>query len=141
LLSKTASEAVRAVALLAELPPGHYQGAASIARHVGAPRNYLGKVLRQLCAAGLLVSQKGLRGGFRLSRRPEAISLFEVVDPIEDLGRWSSCILGRGVCSESDPCRLHRGFSNVREDYLAFLRVTTVADVMAETAAPAKRRG
>jgi Rrf2 family protein len=141
MLSKTASEAIRAVALLARLPAGRYVGAASIASQVGAPRNYLGKVLRQLCQEGLLVSQKGLRGGFRLGRDPAAISLFDVVDPIENLSRWSTCVLSRGSCSENEPCRLHRGFSRVREDYLALLQLTTVADVVAGPGAPARRRG
>jgi DNA-binding IscR family transcriptional regulator len=42
----------------------------------------------------LVQSQKGIGGGFRLARDPGAISLLDVVEPIEHVSRWSGCILG-----------------------------------------------
>jgi Rrf2 family protein len=94
-ISRTGLYAVRAIVALAKLPTGRFAGAASIARSVGAPQNYLGKLLKDLAREGLLESQKGLGGGFRLARDPKNITLFDVVEPIEQVSRWSGCILGR----------------------------------------------
>ncbi len=131
MLSKTALHAVRAVLALAKLPPDSYAGAAAVAREVGAPDNYLGKLLKSLADEGLLRSQKGLGGGFRLARDPRRVTLFDIVEPIEHLGRWSGCILGRPECSEVHPCAIHERWKGVRDSYLRMLRETTVADLVA----------
>ncbi|MGN5633967.1 RrF2 family transcriptional regulator [Streptomyces sp. AC154] len=55
------------------------------------PRAYLNKQLQQLVKAGLLESVPGARGGFRLARPPEAITLLDVVDAIEGGGALFRC--------------------------------------------------
>jgi Rrf2 family protein len=130
-LSKTGLHAVRAVVALARLPEGTYAGAARIAQEIGAPPNYLGKLLKALAEEGLLESQKGLGGGFRLARPAQEVSLLDVVEPIEHLSRWSGCILGRPECSEKDPCALHDRWKAVRDAYLRMLQRTTIAELVA----------
>jgi Rrf2 family protein len=131
MLSKTGLHAVRALVALAQLPPAAYAGAGSIARHIGAPQNYLAKLLRLLAERGLVESQKGLGGGFRLARDPRTISLYEVVEPIEHLSRWSGCILGLSACSDTAPCPLHERWKAVRSAYIQMLQQTSLADLVA----------
>jgi Rrf2 family protein len=119
------------MAALARLPEGAYAGAAKIAREIGAPQNYLGKLLQTLARAELVHSQKGLGGGFCLARPPEEISLFDVVEPIEHISRWSGCILGHPTCSEELPCAIHHRWKKVRDAYLNLLQRTTIADLVA----------
>lgn len=130
MLSKSGIHAVRALIYLAGLPAEQYAGAASIADKIDAPRNYLGKILQRLSRDGLLLSQKGLGGGFRLARAPEDISLFDIVEPIEQIKRWSGCILGRRNCLEHDPCPVHLRWKDVKEAYLQLLSDTTIADLV-----------
>jgi Rrf2 family protein len=132
MLSKSGTHAVRALVVLAELPKGTNAGAASIAERIQAPRNYLGKILQQLSREGLVISQKGLGGGFRLACEPKDISLLEIVDPIEQIDRWSGCILGRDACSEDNPCAIHSGWKAVKDAYMALLGDTTLADLVVQ---------
>jgi Rrf2 family protein len=132
MLGKTGLHAVRAMVALARLPAGSYAGAARIAQEIGAPQNYLGKLLKALAEEGLLESQKGLGGGFRLRRDPRQICLLDVVEPIEHISRWAGCILGRPDCSEVDPCALHDRWKAVREAYLRMLQRTTLAELVAK---------
>ncbi len=132
MITKTGLHAVRAVAALARLPEGAYAGAAGIARAIGAPPNYLSKLLQSLARAGLVRSQKGLGGGFRLARDPRHISLLDVVEPIEHVSRWSGCVLGHRDCSDESPCAIHDRWKHVRSAYLRMLRQTTVADLLAK---------
>src|SRR5262249_57708303 len=111
-------DAVGAMVALGRMAEGAYAGAASIARAIGAPQNYLGKLLKALAEEGLVESQKGLGGGFRLARDPRTISLLDVVEPIEHVTRWSGCILGRPECSEADPCAIHDRWKSGRDAYL-----------------------
>jgi Rrf2 family protein len=117
---------------LAKIDDGGYAGAARIAQEIGAPQNYLGKLLQTLAGEGLVESQKGLGGGFRLVRRPKDISLLDIVEPIEHISRWSGCILGWPECSELDPCAIHNRWKTARNSYLQMLKRTTIAELVAK---------
>ncbi len=130
MITKTGLHAVRAMVALAQLPQDTYAGAATIAREIKAPQNYLAKLLQTLSREGLVQSQKGLGGGFRLARLPKEISLFDIVEPFEQVSRWSGCILGHPTCSDEAPCAIHDRWKQVRGAYLRLLTRTTVADLV-----------
>jgi Rrf2 family protein len=132
MITRTGLHAVRAMAALARLPEGTFAGAASIAREIGAPPNYLSKLLQGLAREGLVRSQKGLGGGFQLARDPAQISLLDIVQPIECVSRWSGCVLGHKSCSDDAPCAIHDRWKHVRMAYLRMLALTTVADLLAK---------
>ena len=132
MLSKTSKVVVNALVELAKLPAGSYEGASSIAKRIEAPKNYLGKLLQNLCARNVVSSQKGTGGGFRLSMEPDRITLYDIVEPIENVAMWEKCALGLKECSETDPCPVHDDWKGIKEAYLSFLRTTTVADLIKE---------
>lgn len=129
MLTRTAIHALRAMATLAELSERHFAGAADIAEEIGAPPNYLGKLLKTLAEEGLLESQKGKGGGFRLARSSQAISVYDVVEPIDHVSRWEGCFLGRTRCSDEAPCAIHTRWGAVRDQYLKFLRDTSISEL------------
>lgn len=129
MISRTGIHAILALAFLAQLEPGAFAGAGQLADRIGAPRNYLGKLLKQLAEKGLVESQKGFGGGFRLARAARKISLYDILEPIERVSKWNGCFLGRARCSEKSPCSVHHRWSAIRTDYLKFLKETSVADV------------
>src|SRR5512138_1587197 len=98
MISKTGIHAAVAMTVMAQLKPGEFAGAAQIAKEIGAPQNYLGKLLNALASEGLLQSQKGYGGGFRLAKPAKKISLFDVIEPIDHVSRWGGCFLGKGKC-------------------------------------------
>lgn len=129
MISRSGVHALRAVVVLAGLRPGEYEGAAAIAKATDAPANYLAKLLYQMSKAGLLVSQKGMGGGFRLARDPSKVTLYDVVESTDDLRAWDSCIFGNPECSDDHPCGMHHRWGSVRDAYLSMLRTTTVRDL------------
>ena len=129
MLSRSGIHAIRAMVALTAMTPDEYCGVSSIARSTGSPRNYLGKLLLQLSRRGLVESRKGLGGGFRLSRRPEQISLLDVISAIEDVGRWTECALAGRVCSDATPCMVHTRWAHARNAFLSFLRDTNIAEL------------
>jgi Rrf2 family iron-sulfur cluster assembly transcriptional regulator len=128
MLSKTARDVLKAMVELAELPPESYAGAASVAERIGAPRNYLAKQLKQLARLGLVSSQKGLGGGFRLARPAKEITLFEVVEPLDNVSRMRGCFFG-GSCDCQSSCAVHGRWAKVRQAFLDFLNQTMIADL------------
>jgi Rrf2 family protein len=132
MITKTGLHAVRAMVVLARLPEGANAGAAAVAAEIGAPPNYLSKLLQGLAREGLVRSQKGLGGGFRLTRDPCQIALLDIVQPIERVSRWSGCVLGHRECSDEAPCAIHHRWKHVRMAYLRMLAQTTIADLLAK---------
>lgn len=126
MISRTGIHATLALTFLAQLKPGEYAGASQIAGEVGAPGNYLGKLLKQLAAHGLVESQKGFGGGFRLARPARKIALFDIIEPLDKVSKWQGCFLGRPKCSDKSPCAVHHKWSKIRDVYLHFLKTTTV---------------
>ncbi|MEU7532473.1 Rrf2 family transcriptional regulator, partial [Saccharothrix sp. NPDC042600] len=57
--------------------------ATRLAAYYELPAAYLNKQLQALARAGLLTSTPGPRGGFRLARAPERITLMDVVSAVE----------------------------------------------------------
>ncbi len=133
MISKTGVHVVRALILIAGLPPGAFAGARVLAERSGAPANYLGKLLRALSLRGVLESRKGMGGGFRLARPPASIALLEVLDPIEGFSNLDSCVLGRPECSSENPCVIHERWAAIRDDYIAMLRDTSLEDVIRQS--------
>ena len=131
MISKTAQYALRAVIRIAAEPEINH-GAQEIALEIDAPPNYMGKLLRLLADAGVLESSRGSGGGFRLARPAEQISLYEVVEPIDRVSRWSSCFLGFDSCRPDEPCSLHALWEPVRERYLQMLKVKSISDIPAD---------
>lgn len=129
MLSRTALHALKAVVALAERPEENH-GAAAIAKRVGAPPNYLGKLLQAMVQQGLVTSHKGMGGGFRLARSPDAITVYEVVEPIDHVSRWEGCFLGQGACSPKCPCAMHDRAVAVRAGYLSLLKDARIADLL-----------
>ncbi len=132
MISKSSIHAILAVTVLAKLKKGEYVGANHIAEQIKAPKNYLGKILKNLAAAGYLESVKGYKGGFKLSKPASKIAIYDIIDPIENLNKWSKCFLGANKCSCKSPCIVHDNWHKIRLDYLNFLKNTTL-EMLAKT--------
>ena len=120
-----------------------------MARFLGIPAAYLGKILQPLVTRGLLQSQRGRRGGFRLVKAPGAVTLHQIVDSQEHLGEARQCFLGQAECSDERACPMHAFWKGASADFRAVLSGTTLADVLRFCAArpesgyprPRSRRG
>ncbi len=132
MLTKTTIQIIKALIELAKLPPEKYEGSESIARKISAPANYLGKLLQQLSSRGVVHSQKGFGGGFRLGKAPGQIPLYDVAQSTENIDEWTNCAFGFGKCSEGSPCLVHSRWKVVCQTHLNFLKETTIKDLLTE---------
>jgi Rrf2 family transcriptional regulator, cysteine metabolism repressor len=54
-----------------------------LARAEKIPANYLAQILTDLRNGGLIISRRGKQGGYALARKPEEITVFEIVKVID----------------------------------------------------------
>jgi Rrf2 family protein len=83
---------------LSWLPDGRAVPAAKLAAYYDLPAAYLNKQLQALVRAGIMSSTSGPAGGFRLARRPQDITVLELVVAIEGPDEAFRCeqLLKRG---------------------------------------------
>jgi Rrf2 family protein len=129
---------IHVAVLLATLPPERAMPAARLAEYHGVPAAYLAKHLQALSRAGILESTQGPRGGYRLARPAERISVLDCVEAID--GRQSAFVCTeirqRGPAAMPPehyrlPCGIHRAMSRADRAWRESLAETTVADLLA----------
>lgn len=132
MISRASEYAIRALTFLAqqEQDSGFYL-ARDMAENLGVPAPFLAKILQPLVTRGLIKSQRGRSGGFRLAdnKRPSDISLYDIVDAEEHLGKVRECLLGQSECSDERACPLHHYWKRTSDEYLALLASTTLRDL------------
>jgi Rrf2 family protein len=133
-LPRTAEYAVRAVLRVAAGGREPVR-VSDIADAVDAPRNYLAKTLNVLARSGVLAATRGPGGGFRLAMEPEALTLARVVEPFAADDR-RRCLLRDAPCGTAPDCAAHDRWKPAAVAIDEFFRSTTIADLLAERAAP-----
>jgi len=109
-LSHKADYALRAVCNLSKLPKGKRSSIRLISQEASIPREFLAKVLKDLAASGILVSAKGVQGGFCLKRPAHKISYLDVIEAMNGPLHLSLCTES-GECScysVDDHCYMHQ---------------------------------
>ena len=126
-ISESVSLGLHTMALLSREPKRRLANM-TIATELHASQHTLAKVLSSLAHAGLVHSLRGPRGGFRLARGPEAISLLEVYEAINGPLSDSSCLLGDPIC-DGTGCVLGGLLQSVAEQVGKYLSETTLEDL------------
>jgi len=137
LYSTPCEYAIRALAYLARSSDRSTAQGREIARAENLPAPVLGKILQELVRKGLLDSRRGPGGGFRLARRPELITLRDVVAAIDGLDHFLECAVGLERCADDAPCPLHDTWKGLRAQVMNYLETTTL-DEMARAVARKK---
>jgi Rrf2 family protein len=128
-LSSTAQQAIHAVLCIAGGADEGPVRVDEIAAVMQCPRNYLSKTLHLLARVGVLRSERGPRGGFRLATTAQRLTLAQVVAPFEPIGE-RRCLVGRPTCGDSNPCAAHHRWKKVAGGVDEFFRKTTIADLL-----------
>jgi Rrf2 family protein len=82
-ISAKADYAVRAAVELAAAPNEKPVKAEAVATTQGIPLNFLENILGELRHAGIVRSQRGFEGGFRLARSPDEITIADIIRAVE----------------------------------------------------------
>jgi Rrf2 family transcriptional regulator, nitric oxide-sensitive transcriptional repressor len=127
MFSQTAEYALRAVAYLAE--QGESRTVAQIAAATKVPPSYLSKVLQSLVRAQLVVSQRGLHGGFQLARATDQLCVFDIIQAVDPLQRIQTCPLELPQHARK-LCPLHQRMDDALAQVELAFRKTTFAEVL-----------
>lgn len=139
-LSNTSGYAVHALSCLRECKDQTCL-VRDIASSTGIPKPYLAKIINNLNHHGLVYAKRGYRGGIALSRPPKEISLLQIVQAVEGANWIGECLLGLEDCSWRVICPTHKAWLKVRKQITEMLQSTSLADVIAFSAAAQRGTG
>lgn len=140
--SRTADYALRAALEIARVADTELVTRRALADTTNAPTSVVAQVLATLAREDILEAHAGPKGGYRLARPADDVSVYEVVVAIDGEDHEERCVLRESVCSWTGACPFHPVMAQAQERFLDILRTTTLADVLAgDTAATAAHDG
>jgi Rrf2 family protein len=138
-LSEGVEWGLHCVALLAALPPGATLPTKVLAEYHDLSETYLAKHLQALTNARIIESLPGPKGGYRLQRAPEEITMLEVVEAIDGHEPSFRCteIRQRGPFALEPeayrvPCAIHIAMARADKAWRDALRAQTIADLISQ---------
>ena len=103
-----------------------------IAGEYRVPQDLLAKILQRLARAGLVTSHQGTKGGYRLARSAEAISVVRVIEAVEGQLSLTQCVTDVGACNQFDTCNIKSPLQRLNDHVLLTLSRVTIASMCDE---------
>lgn len=133
IFSKKCELGLQAVLFLSVKKQNVIVSAIEISQELKVPKEFVSKVLQILTESRIVGSKKGKNGGFYLAKRPANIKLIEIVEAIDGLALFNTCVLGFPGCSVAEPCPVHEKWGKLREDAYKMLSEETLEQLKGKT--------
>src|SRR5713101_7635636 len=107
-----------------------------IAEEFAIPQERLAKILQRLAKRRLITSHNGPKGGYVLTRAPQAITVGQVVRALEGPVRIVSCMVDDDECPQFLRCNLRRPVQKIQASISSLLDSMTLEELTADPADP-----
>ena len=141
-INKGVEWAAHACTLLAVLPKGWTLSAEALAIYHQVPPAYMAKQMQALSRAGLVTSQRGAIGGYRLTKAPSEVTLWQIMEAIEGSSPAFHCteVRQNGPCGARaqncrTPCGIAASFFKAEQAFRSALNEVTLLEMMHAAAA------
>ncbi len=128
MISQTAEYALRAMVHLA----GHNGKSCTVqvvAEGTKIPEGYLAKVMQSLARGGLLISKRGLHGGFSMAKPIAEISVHDVISTVDPIRQFDRCPLDLPWHGEK-MCHLHATLNRLVNEFENEAKRASIADLL-----------
>ncbi|MEJ5306223.1 MAG: Rrf2 family transcriptional regulator [Ignavibacteria bacterium] len=126
IFSKKCEYGLQAILYLASKNDKEYFSAKEIASDLKIPKEFVSKILQSLVNYKIVGSKKGKNGGFFLAKKPSQIRLIDIVEAIDGLKVFETCVLGFPDCKSDVPCPVHYQWGKLRNMAYEMLSAETI---------------
>lgn len=113
---------------------------ADIATRQVIPEHFLDQLLISLRRAGLLKSQRGPQGGHMLARRPDQITMAEVLRILEGPSSIMECLPSPEFCQLTPSCAIREVWAQIDAYAQQVLTATTLEQLASKHLVPSGER-
>lgn len=128
-LSRRTDYALRAITYLAARTENGPCSIAEVSRAENIPREFMAKVLKELCRLGFIKSKLGAKGGYILRRAPGELSVLEVMEGLDGPMAINDCLTEPSLCGRTPGCQMHLLFKSVNDNIREILGRAMFADI------------
>lgn len=116
---------------LAALPYEDVRSVRDLAADTGIPQPTVSKILKQLAREGVVDSTRGARGGYRLARRPDEVTVAEVIAALEGPIGVTECgqVGADHDCELSARCNVRGNWQRINDAIAQALAGITLAEM------------
>ncbi|MCJ7701534.1 MAG: Rrf2 family transcriptional regulator [Anaerolineales bacterium] len=127
-ITRQADYAMRAIYYLSMIGMENRASTSQIAKEQNIPPSFLAKIISQLAVAGLLHTSRGARGGVMLARKPQDITMLDVIEAIDGPILLNECVADAHGCKFDKDCPMRSMWCEIQDDLVTRLGGTTFAD-------------
>ncbi|MAG30380.1 MAG: SUF system Fe-S cluster assembly regulator [Deltaproteobacteria bacterium] len=121
-------------------PRGHTaRNARELAESSDLPVPMVSKILKALAKEGLLVSQRGAKGGYKLARPPEELTVSEMIHVLEGPVALTDCAIRPALCEHETMCAVREPWQLISRVVERALADVTLADLVSRGGVRAAR--
>lgn len=106
------------------------RNARELAAEVDLPVPVVSKILKSLTRAGMLESQRGAKGGYSLARRPEELSVAEMITALDGPLALTQCSAGPATCEHEGSCGMRSPWQVINQVVEYALAGVSLADLI-----------
>lgn len=122
MITRATDYAIRILVYMSKKNYGELSTKKEVSERCGIPVSFLAKIVQILSKNRLINIKKGSQGGYILTKKPEEITLLDVIELIEGRIFLNHCIKDKEVCEFYSKCVIHKMWENLTEKLRAELR-------------------
>jgi len=129
-LTKECDYAIRVVRGLAD---ENIKTTKTICENEQIPMPFAYKILKKLEIAGIISAHRGTNGGYRLAKKPDSVTLFDIVNTVDRNLFINECLRQGYTCpnnTDGKNCGVHREFCRLQSILIAALSEKTISDLI-----------
>lgn len=132
-LTRAGEYAIRCISYLSKKDGDAWVPKLEIVENVEVPASFLAKIVQDLSKSGLIEIKQGAKGGYRLLKSPEDITLLEVVEIMIGRIYLNDCLGNPSSCQLNDTCKVHNVWESATTQLRQSLAAVNFAELNQET--------
>ena len=128
LIRQNSDYALRIMVNLAGYNSQEYVSVRVLAQEEGVSYQFACKILQKLHKANLVESVMGSKGGYRLSRLPDDITMLEVIQAMQGKIIVNRCTKGIETCPRQPHCPVNKTLNILQRQIDEYLNQVTIKD-------------
>jgi Rrf2 family protein len=128
-VTRASDYAIRSLIYIAKKPNGTVFMRSELSKICDIPDSFLGKILQNLAKADILSSERGKKGGFRLNKPTNFITVYDVIQAIEGELSLNECIFDDNFCGIVNTCSAHKMWGDIQDTMMKKLKSYTISQL------------
>ncbi|WP_038056147.1 RrF2 family transcriptional regulator [Thermodesulfobacterium hydrogeniphilum] len=120
--------AIRTVTYLAKYPE-RIIPRREISKIMQISKNFLAKIAQKLEKAKIIKIYKGRKGGYKLTKEPEKVTLLKVIEEIKGEIFLNKCLFNSKACHRSSYCSVHKVWKEIKNFFRIILSQSHFKDL------------